>query len=54
MPTYEYLCGKCGAEFALIMGMKEHADAKIACPKCSSPDVTQQMSPFISRTSRKS
>ncbi len=54
MPTYEYLCGQCGGKFTLIMSMKEHADTKITCPKCQSGDFKQQMSPFISRTSRKS
>jgi putative FmdB family regulatory protein len=54
MPTYEYLCTKCGAEFVSIMSIKEFETTKPACPKCSSEEVKQQMSHFIPKTSRKS
>ena len=53
MPTYEYLCGQCGKEFTQIMSIKEYGEAKVTCPKCKSTEVKQQMSGFISRTSRK-
>ena len=54
MPTYEYLCTKCGAEFVSIMSIKEFETTKPACPKCSSEEVKQQMSHFIPKTFRKS
>jgi len=54
MPTYDYLCGKCGAEFSLIMSISEYNAAKVACPKCNSEEVKQQMTGFIAKTSRKS
>lgn len=54
MPTYEYLCGQCGAEFTRIMSIREHEEIKVACPKCNSGDVKQQMSEFIAKTVRKS
>jgi putative FmdB family regulatory protein len=54
MPTYEYVCTKCGAEFMRIMSLKDYEDGKVACPKCNSEDVKQRMSAFISKTSRKS
>jgi putative FmdB family regulatory protein len=54
MPTYEYVCGKCGEQFMRIMSFKEYAEAKVTCPKCQSPEVRQQLSQFIARTSRKS
>ncbi len=54
MPTYEYLCDKCGAEFSRIMSIREVGETKITCPKCNSGEVKQQMSQFIAKTSRKS
>ena len=54
MPTYEYLCGKCGEEFVRIMSISEYEAGNITCPKCQSGDVKQQLSPFNPKTSRKS
>ncbi len=54
MPTYMYLCGKCGEEFSRIMSFREYAEAKVACPKCKSEEVKQQLTEFIAKTSRKS
>lgn len=54
MPTYEYVCIQCGAEFTRIMSLKEYEAGQIACPKCNSTEVKQQMSGFIPKTSRKS
>jgi len=54
MPTYEYLCGKCGEVFTLILSMREFESGKVACPKCQSADVKQQMTTFTPKTSRKS
>lgn len=54
MPTYEYLCGKCGEVFTIIMSFSEYEAGKITCPKCKSNEVKQQMTTFMARTSRKS
>jgi putative FmdB family regulatory protein len=54
MPTYVYRCDKCEEEFSRIMSFKERDEAKIACPKCNSEEVKQQLTEFIARTSRKS
>lgn len=54
MPTYDYLCGKCGEEFSRIMSFREHDEIKVTCPKCQSDEVKQQLSGVITRTSRKS
>jgi putative FmdB family regulatory protein len=54
MPTYVYLCEKCGEEFSRIMSFREYDEAKVACPKCKSKKVRQQLTDFIARTSRKS
>lgn len=35
MPTYEYLCGKCGHEFEVFQSMKDKALA--VCPKTVCP-----------------
>ena len=54
MPTYEYVCVKCGEQFVRIMSFTDYEAAQVACPKCKAADVKQQLSPFISKTSRKS
>jgi putative FmdB family regulatory protein len=54
MPTYEYLCNKCGEEFIRIMSLHEYETGKVSCPKCGSEEVKQQMSAFTPKTSRKS
>jgi putative FmdB family regulatory protein len=54
MPTYVYLCGKCGEEFSRIMSIREYETAQVTCPKCNSEDVKQQITHFMTKTSRKS
>jgi putative FmdB family regulatory protein len=54
MPTYEYVCQKCGEQFVRIMSFKDYEAGQVACPKCNATEVKQQLSPFISKTSRKS
>ena len=54
MPTYEYVCAKCGEQFVLIMSLKDYVAGQVACPKCKASEVKQQMSQFIPKTSRKS
>jgi putative FmdB family regulatory protein len=54
MPTYDYLCIKCGHEFVQIMSIKEYNETKVNCPKCKSEEVKQQLTEFIAKTSRKS
>jgi putative FmdB family regulatory protein len=52
MPTYEYRCEKCGHEFTRILSLREH-EKRQKCPKCNSQRVTQLMSAFTPKTSRK-
>jgi putative FmdB family regulatory protein len=54
MPTYVYLCNQCGEEFSRIMSLREFETAPVTCPKCSSGDVKQQITHFMTKTSRKS
>ncbi len=54
MPTYEFVCEKCGETFSRVMSIREYESEKVTCPKCDAPEVKQQMSEFIAKTSRKS
>jgi putative FmdB family regulatory protein len=54
MPTYEYRCEKCRAEFTATMSMAEHDRTKVKCPACQSSRVVQQFSTFYAQTSKKS
>ncbi len=54
MATYEYRCEACKKAFTLIQKMSEHGKTKVACPKCKSVKVKQQISSFQVKTSRKS
>jgi len=54
MPTYEYRCEKCRAEFTTTMSMAIHDRAKVKCPACQSTRVVQKFSTFYAQTSKKS
>lgn len=54
MPTYMYRCDQCESEFSQIMSIREYNETKVACPKCKSTEVKQQLTEFIAKTSRKS
>jgi putative FmdB family regulatory protein len=54
MPTYEYRCEKCGERFERTESLSEHGSVRPRCPKCGSKSVSQVLSPFYARTSRKS
>jgi len=54
MPTYDYVCGKCGEQFTRYLSLKEFETEKVTCSKCNSPDVKQQIGNVMIRTSRKS
>jgi putative FmdB family regulatory protein len=54
MPTYDYRCPKCNKEFSLILSMKEHGEGKAKCPKCGGKRLEQLITPFQTKTSRKS
>ena len=54
MPTYEFMCEKCNKPFTLIMSIAEHEKKKFKCPKCNGTKVSQQISSFQTKTSRKS
>ncbi len=54
MPTYEYRCDDCRHKFSVTHSISEHEKTKVTCPKCKSKKVTQQISLFQVKTSRKS
>jgi putative FmdB family regulatory protein len=39
MPSYEYMCKKCGEKFTIIMGFESFLGLKIICPECKSKKV---------------
>ena len=54
MPTYDYQCQDCKRKFSVQHSIAEHDKVKVDCPKCKSKKVKQQVSPFLTKTSRKS
>jgi putative FmdB family regulatory protein len=54
MPTYEYRCRKCGRKFERTERITEHDSKHARCPKCKSTQVTQVLSTFFAKTSKKS
>ena len=54
MPTYEYVCDKCGKEFTVVEGMQAHRGTPPACPTCKSKSTRQVMSAFYANTIKKS
>jgi len=57
MPTYEFLCQKCGKVFELISSISEYEHKRkegLQCPGCGSSEIVQQISGFQVKTSKKS
>jgi len=54
MPIYEYLCKDCRNLFEKILTLAEYDREPIACPKCGSKNVEQELTAFYAVTSKKS
>jgi putative FmdB family regulatory protein len=54
MPTYEYTCEDCGRTFDTVMSLAEHAREKPRCESCGSGRVSQTVTSFNVKTSKKS
>ncbi|MBI5575525.1 MAG: zinc ribbon domain-containing protein [Deltaproteobacteria bacterium] len=54
MPTYSYVCKKCGKQFLEILSFREYEEGKRKCPKCGSANVVQVLEGFYAKTSKKS
>jgi putative FmdB family regulatory protein len=53
MPTYEYICHKCGKKFSEVLTIREHDTKKIHCPKCKSNSLEKVIEPFFAKTASK-
>jgi putative FmdB family regulatory protein len=54
MPTYDYRCDKCRAEFSQVEPISKHGSTRVICPKCKSTSVSQIFSPLYVKTVKKS
>ena len=54
MPTYDYICKKCGENFHRIEKISEHGTKKIRCPSCKSTRVEQVFGTVFVKTRKKS
>ncbi|NJD63109.1 MAG: zinc ribbon domain-containing protein [Deltaproteobacteria bacterium] len=54
MPTYSFICRKCGRKFQEILTFREYESGKRKCPKCGSRSVAQLLEGFYAKTSKKS
>jgi putative FmdB family regulatory protein len=55
MPTYEYRCRKCGEVFDCVEHVEQHqTPGHLRCPKCNSDEVEPVVTPFFTKTSKKS
>ncbi len=54
MPTYDYVCEKCGKGFTVVEPMSAHGRRAPACPTCKSRDTRQVPSAFYAKTIKKS
>lgn len=54
MPLYEYYCANCRRAVTVTLSIGEHDKGVSACPQCYGKDLHPLVSPFFSRTSRKS
>jgi putative FmdB family regulatory protein len=57
MPTYEFMCRKCGKAFEWVTSISDYERKQkegMQCPTCTSPQVVRQLSVFQAKTSKKS
>ena len=54
MPTYSYHCKECKKSFTLSMPLADYEKRKVACPKCKSKKVEQQVAAFFAVSTKKS
>jgi putative FmdB family regulatory protein len=54
MPTYDYVCEKCGKRFSVVQRISEHQGRAPACPKCKSRGTRQLPTEFYAKTVKKS
>ena len=54
MPVYEYRCRDCQRTFIVVMSVKDHESEQVRCPQCQGTAVEQMITPFYTKTSKKS
>jgi putative FmdB family regulatory protein len=54
MPTYEYVCNKCGRAFQRVEKISDHGQKKVKCPECKSTRVEQVFGSVFVKTGKKS
>lgn len=54
MPTYDYVCAKCGHAFQRVEKISAHGQKKVKCPECKSTRTEQVFTSVFVKTSRKS
>jgi putative FmdB family regulatory protein len=55
MPSYDYECEKCGAQFTVKESFEEHDQPKhVKCPKCGSTRARQRIALVFAQTAKKS
>jgi putative FmdB family regulatory protein len=54
MPTYDYVCSKCGHDFQRVERISEHMKARPRCPKCKSTKVERVFTAAFVNTVKKS
>ena len=54
MPTYDYVCRKCGHDFQRVERISEHMKARPRCPKCKSTKVERVFTAAFVKTVKKS
>ncbi len=54
MPTYDYICAKCKKPVTLTLTLREYEKGKAKCPHCGDVKLKQQVTSFMTKTSRKS
>jgi putative FmdB family regulatory protein len=54
MPSYEFACQSCHGIFTLSLSMHDREAGHITCPHCGASNVSQRISSFTVKTSKKS
>ena len=54
MPIYDFKCEKCNNIFTMTLSISEHEIKNFKCPKCKSVRIRQEITPFQTKTSKKS
>ena len=54
MPTYDFLCKKCKKTFTVNIPFRDYDRGNVKCPGCGSQSLKQQITSFMTKTSRKS